>query len=365
MKIECIRDKLQEAVAKAEKVSARNAALPVLQCVLFVVKKTTLSIKSTNLDLGVDITIPVKVEREGIAAVPASVVNNFLSNIQHKNILLELVGENLKISAAGGTTLMRTLPYEEFPLIPTVPKEHSFELNASDVVRGLRDVAYSSSIMSIKPELSSVYIHLRDGALVFVATDSFRLAEKSIPFKYSGNFTGALVPVKNVPEIIRIIEGAQGPVSVAVSKNQIAFSDQSFYLVSRVVEGTFPDYEQIIPKSPSTEAVLLKQDAMNALRLATVFSDKSNQVTMRVSPKKKTFEVAARNNAVGESRQSVSASVSGDEIEISFNYKYLVDCFGSIPTESVIFSFSGPGKPLVIRGRNDKSFTYLVMPMNR
>ncbi len=363
MKIECIKDKLQNIVAKAEKISGKNLTLPVLKCLLLVAKKNSFSVKSTNLDLGVDFTLPVKTIKEGITAVPAATLNSAISNIPHKNITLELVGNNLRISSPSGTTLIKTLPYEDFPLLPTLSDATTFSLPVPEFLKGLRSVFYSASSSSIKPELGSVYLYSHDGALKFVATDSFRLAEKSVPLRET--FPPTLIPIKNVPEIIRVFEDAEGNLEIRETKNQIAFLSPGCFLTSRVVEGTFPDYQQIIPKEATTEAVFLKEDALNALKAATVFSDRSNYVNLSLFPRRKLFEVTAKNSDVGESVQTISSTLSGEDVEMRFNYRYLMDCFSSIPSESISFSFGSPREPLIVRGRNDRSFTYLVMPMNR
>lgn len=364
MKVECVKETVQKAITIAEKISGRSLSLPILSCILLVVEDKQLKVKSTNLDLGVEFSVPSKIIEKGMVAVPSILLNNYLSSVQSRTVLFDVLDGVLRISSATGETKIKTLNHEDFPIIPKVPTSTSFELKSTDFISGIKAVWYAASPSSIKPELSSVYIYAYDGKLTFVATDSFRLAEKKISFKIDGTFPALLIPFKNIPEIIRCIESTN-TIKIAITKNQISLSSDNFYLTSRVVEGVFPDYKQIIPKSSVTEAVILKEDAINALHLANIFTDKFNQVLFRIQPKAKVFELKSRNAETGESVEKVAAALTGADLEINFNHRYLIDAFQSINSDSVSFAFSGPQKPLVIRGVTDNSFLYLVMPMNR
>jgi DNA polymerase-3 subunit beta len=235
-------------------------------------------------------------------------------------------------------------------------------------------VWYASSVSDIKPELSSVYVYYHDGNAIFAATDSFRLAEKKILLKKEKDTTKGvegtdlgqiLIPFKNIPEIMRVLEGIDDDVTIEVGKNQIAFNYKGLYLFSRVIDGTFPDYKQIIPKETKTEAVLLKQDIINALKISHIFSDKFNQVHVKIFPKSGIFELRTNNKDIGETVYKLDGALTGEDIEMNFNYRYIADCFQSIEADSISLSLSGLNRPMVMRPAGDTSFTYLVMPMNR
>jgi DNA polymerase-3 subunit beta len=240
-----------------------------------------------------------------------------------------------------------------------------FEIEAKKLTEGIKMVYYSSSVSNIKPEISSVFMYSTPDNLVFVSTDSFRLAEKKIKMRGLEESLRILLPLKNVTEILKIFGEFQGLIKVRFNKNQISFSAENIYLTSRVIDGIFPDYRQIIPKDSSTEAVVLKQDLLNALKLSNIFSDKFNQVNLKILPKEKIFELSSANNDIGENKTNLDAVLNGENIELSFNYKYFLDCFVSINTDSVSIKFSGDDKPIVISPISDSSFTYLIMPMNK
>ncbi len=366
MKLESVREKLASAVAKAEKIASKNATLPILKCILFEAKKNTLVVRSTNLDIGIEITIPAKIENEGMFAVPGSTIHSFLSHLAgEKGVNMELKEGNLLLSTAKTSTVIKAYPTEDYPSIPRVKSDSVFTIPSEAFIRGLKSVWYSSATSSIKPELSSVRVYPSDDALVFVATDGFRLAEKTIKVKNVPDFSHILIPVKNATEIIRVFEGVDSELTISIEKNQLAIETEGIYVVSRTVEGNFPDYKSIIPKENSTEVVVLKQDMANVLKLSTIFSDAFNHVKFVVHPQNKEMTIITKNNEIGENTSKLVGAITGDSIDINFNYRYLSDSFQSVDSDSLSFHFSGPTKALVIRGVGDKTFMYLVMPMNR
>ncbi|PCI20465.1 DNA polymerase III subunit beta [Candidatus Wolfebacteria bacterium] len=365
MKVECSIEKLKNAISQADRITGKNLSLPILSSVLLIATDKKLKIRATNLSLGIEIEIPAKVEKEGVAALQGSVVSNIFSSInQNENVYLELINDNLSIQTSNNSILVKNYPHDDFPTIPMVTGT-SITIPANKFIDGMKSVFYSAAVSDIKPEISSVYIYSEEDFLVFVSTDSFRLAEKKIPVKKIGEFKNIIIPFKNIPEIIRLFDNMQSDLEITFSENQISFSGNGIYLSSRIIDGVFPDYKQIIPKTHTTEAIVLKTDLLNALKLSNIFSDKFNQITLRVKPVEKLFELQSKNADVGENNTQVSAALTGDDIDVSFNFKYFMDAFQSLPHDSIIINLNGENKPLVIKGQSDNSFTYLIMPMNR
>ena len=367
MKIETVHNKIKSAISTAERISKRQSTMPILSCIYFeTIGKNSVQIKSTNLDLGFETIIPAKVEEEGSCAVPAGVISAFMANIQDSNkaVVMETNDGIIKISAGSAVSSIKTMSSENFPIIPHSQSKNIFSIQGSDFIKGLKSVWYSSSISSVKPELSSVYVNCDGEFVVFAATDSFRLAEKHLHIKKTKDFGSILIPFSSIAEIIRILENT-GQIEVNLDKNQISFSFENTYLISRIIDGIFPDYKQIIPKSYSTEIVCLKQDIVNALKLSHVFSDKFNQINMSIDPSMKSFELSTKNSDIGTNITTVDAAITGEKLAINFNHKYMSDCFQSIDSDSVSLHFGGSNKPLLITAGSDQSFRYIVMPMNR
>jgi len=366
MKIQCTKEKIQRAVQKAERITSKNATLPVLACLHIEAKDKKLHIRATNLDIAVEITIPVKVEQEGIVAVPGQLFTSFIASITgDETITLELDGKNLHVHSERNETTIKALSEEDFPSIPQVSADKKCLIQSEALINGMKSVWYSASISSMKPELSSVYLYPDGSNLIFVATDGFRLAEKKVEVKNNDTFESVLVPYRNVAEIIKLLDGANEDVEVRFDEGQIAFVYDGVYIVSRIVDGTFPDYKQIIPKEDTTEVIVLKEEFLQALKLSNIFSDKFNQITMSISPENEVFEITSKNLDKGENKNTVDATLRGDDVQISFNHKYISDCFTSMVSDSLTLYFNGNTKPLVIRGVGDNSFRYLVMPLNK
>lgn len=366
MKIECLKEKLFEALSRAEKIINKNPTLPILSCVYLEAEKNNLTIKATNLDLGLEIKIPIKVIEEGKCAVSTSLLTSYIGTlIKDKNIVLETKENNLHITGGNSNTIIKTLNYEDFPIIPKITKNNPFLVKTDIFIKGLKAVWYSASSSTIKPELSSVFIYQNEDQLFFVATDSFRLAEKKIKIKKGEEFENILIPSKNVSEIVKILEGVNEEVEISTNNNQISFSYNQTYLVSRIIDGVFPDYKQIIPKEKTTEVVVFKQDVISSLKTINIFSDSFNQLNLNIDINKKLFEMKTTNNNIGEVVNKLEAVCSGENLSINFNHKYITDCFQSIESDSIDLSFSGINKPVIIKGVSDNSFMYLVMPMNK
>lgn len=366
MKIECLVEKIRNAILIAEKITGKNLTLNVLSCVLLIANGKTLKIRSTNLDLGVEIEIPAKIEKEGVLAIKGDILNNLLSSIQNeKNIFLEEVNDNLVVTTNNNKTIIKCYPYNDFPTIPLISSNNSFEIESKIFNQGVKSVFYSAALTEIKPEIASVYIYQNNNELVFVATDSFRLAEKKIKIKTINDFNGIIIPFKNIVEIIKITENTNGLLLIKTTKNQISISFDGVYITSRLIDGVFPDYQQIIPKEKKTEVVVLKQDIINAFKLSNTFLDKFNQITFSVSLKTKQLKIKTKNQDIGETNTNLETAISGEDVEVSFNYRYVFDCFQSITQDSLILQFNGNSKPLIIKNVSDNSFLYLVMPMNR
>lgn len=366
MKAKCIREKLQTAVAQVEKVAGKNLSLPVLNSILLEAAGSSISLRATNLNVGVEITIPAKIESAGSVAVKGSLLNTFLSQMKKDDTVeLESSEGNITITTESSSTLLKSYSTEDFPTLPKIESKTRFSLPVEVLLEGVKAVAYSAAVSDIKPEISSVYIYQSENELVFVATDSFRLAEKKVKIKNIPEFEGVLVPIKNIQDVVRVLGGESGDIEIVIGENQIVFLSESLYITSRLIDGVFPDYQQIVPKEFSTEVTVLTEDIAQAIRVVDIFSDKFNQVDISVSGELKKCILSSRNEEVGQNQTALQVAIDGEDIETSINHKYLNDVFQSINTDSLTLFFVAPSKPLVVKGVNDTSFMYLIMPMNR
>lgn len=366
MKFITPREKILNAVLIAERVVGKKESLPVLSCVLLDVEKD-LSVRSTNLEAGINVRVAGEATAKGVVAVPVSIFSQTLRSIAGDKVTLSIDGENLLVEARGTKTLIKAIPHVEFPKLSASEKgKKGLKMNRTLFLRSLQSVAYAASTSMIRPELGSVFVTIQKGSVTCVATDSFRLAEKTIA-KASGEGEGEiLIPLRHVLELVHVLERtADEEVYISADDSQLVVRAEGLEFVSRVVDATFPNYKDILPKSFSTEVTLLKGDFAEALRKARIFAGPDQRVGLHVYPKKKVFDITAQSAAVGEMSDSIDAAFSGEEIDIYFHIGYLSDCLPVIESDSITLGFSGVGKPVVIRGVSDTTFTYLVMPLNR
>ena len=365
MKIECSTEKIKNALITIDRVTGKNLTLPVLESVLFIAKNNKLTLRATNLNIGVEIKVPARVEKEGIVAIKGNILSSLFSVLKDdQNVFFELNNDNLTVKTKTSNVLIKSVPHDDFPTIPIVEGD-SFNISSDKFIDGIKSVYYSASTSEIKPEIGSVYIYPNESFLFFVSTDSFRLAEKKIKMKQNYSFDGVLIPFKNIVEIIKIFDNVVDDLKITVQKNQISISTDNIYLTSRIVDGVFPDYKQIIPDNSTTEIVVLKQDLLSSLKVSNIFSDKFNQVTFIVKPNEKIFEITSKNVDIGENTTVLSGALSGDDTTVNFNYRYIMDCFQSIANDSLNLKINGSNKAMIIKGVGDNTFRYLVMPMNR
>jgi DNA polymerase-3 subunit beta len=365
MKIATVKEKILNAILMAERVTGKKESLPILSCVVIDAGKE-LMLKATNLEAGLEVVVPADVQEKGAVAVPASILSQTMRSIGGDTVTLSTDEGNLLIESRGTKTLIKAIPHAEFPLLPTTTSKKGIALDRGRLMRAIQAVSYAASPSMIRPDLGSIYLQSRDGSLISVATDSFRLAEKTVAETGAKESGELLVPLKHALELLHVLERLEeDTVTLTTDDSQLVVAGGRARFVSRVVDATFPNYKEIIPKTFTTEAVVLKSDVGEMLRKARVFSGNDQHVGFHIYPKRKLFTATARSADVGEMSDSIDAALSGDDLDINFHIGYVADCLTSIESDSVTLSFAGPGRPLVIKGVSDSSFVYLVMPLNR
>lgn len=356
---------LVKALELITKISTKHVTLPVLQCVLITVSDGKIIFKATNLELSIEVIVSGKINEGGTIAVPASTFMQSIQYINQSDVTLRVEEGVLLIESKQTNTSIKSISAEEFPNIHKLEGD-GVVLNRSLFALGIKTTAFAASQSSIKPELGSVFIQQKkEHTLTFASTDSFRLMEKTVAQKGVVLNHSFLVPQKNAVELARICDLLESDPFLIVTENQCAldFASEGVYLTSRLVSGSFPDYEQIIPKEYVTKVTLFKNDLQNAFKKTSVFLNKFLQVSLTVTDKAVT--ISSQNNEVGHITDTINAVVEGEELSLNFNQQYVIEPLSHISEESLVLNFAGIGRPLVITGVSDNSLRYLVMPMNR
>lgn len=356
---------LVKALELITKISTKHVTLPVLQCVLIEVSGGKIILKATNLELSIEVQVAGKIMEDGVIAVPAATLLQSIQYITESEVTLRVEDTVLLIESKQTNTSIKSISSEEFPNIHHLTGT-GVTLSRSLFALGIKTTAFAASQSSIKPELGSVFIQQKkEQTLTFVSTDSFRLMEKTVPQKGVILDHSFLVPQKNAIELARICDLLTADPKLVVTENQCAldFTEEGVYITSRLVSGSFPDYEQIIPKEYVTKATVLKNDLQNAFKKTSIFLNKFMQVSLTLTDTAVT--ISSQNNEVGHITDTIKASISGEELALNFNQQYVIEPLTHITEESIVLNFAGIGRPLVITATNDTSLRYLVMPMNR
>ncbi len=366
MQCKTTREHILTPVTHAERSVGKNPTLPVLSCILLEVSGSVLSCSATDLEVGIRATLPISDGVDGKVAVPGAVLAQVLSALpQGAQVVLRADGGHLHVESASGVARVSIQDAEDFPVLPVVENGADITLPQKALIDTLSSVVHCASASSIKPELASVFVLAQNGTLTAAATDSFRLAEKKVALRSPASADAFLVPARSVQDLLRILEPSDEMVTLNIGEHQLSLETNGVFLTLRLTAGTFPDYTQIIPKEFYSEATMLVADFERALKKASIFSDRFNQMTITISEDRTSLEVHTENSSVGETTDRVIATLTGDPITVSFNQRYVQDAFGPISTDSFVFSFTNSSRPAVIRPLGDDSYRYLVMPMNR
>lgn len=356
-----LTDTIQTVSRFAEK---KVLALPALSGIAIQARGNEIIFRATNIETGIEMRVEGTVKKEGMVAVPAGVFRDIVSSFSGDGVVsLEMSGDTLVVSSGKSKSVVKTLPFDDIPTL-TVPEGVKIKHTVPGaILRSLIGaVSNYASPSTVRPELASVYINAEGGMFFAVATDSFRLAEKKVAIPGVVPTFSMLIPAKNAQEIMQHIPDTE--VTLFVDEHQCSVTWSGVVIVTRLVAMSYPDYKQIIPKTSLAQATLLKKDFETALKRTSVFSDTFQKIKLTFNQTQKHITLFSQNADVGEAKEELSASLTGEDIELSFNHRYLFAPLPSITAESIELSAAGIGRPLVVRPTGDSSFLYLVMPMN-
>lgn len=371
MKLTLLRENLKIGLRNVSRCTLKSAAYPILENILLETEKNFLTLSATNLEMGIKYWILAKVEEEGGLALPFNLISNIIENIEEDVILLSQVGLNLKIKGKEFIATIKGQEKEDFPIIPDVKfKEEYVEMKTETLVDSLEKLINIPTVSLSRPEISGIYFNFSKNKVFLVATDSFRLAEKSFDLKFQiEKERSFILPLKAAKEIINIFKNEE-KVFIYFSENQIFFQSEyeelkhpKILFVSRLVEGEYPDYKEIIPKNFQTIILLPQKKFLRILKSATIFSGKSNEVKLKIDPKEKKLKIQTQDPKLGEFQSEIESEIKGKEIEITFNIKFLIDGISEIDSEKVIFEITDSENPAILKPSDKEDYFYIIMPI--
>lgn len=361
MKITVNQKNLKKALSLVEKVVSKNTSLPILNNILLKTENGRLKVSATNLEIGVNYIIGAKIEEVGQIAVPARIISDFIGNISDDKVSLTTKNNILLINSEKYKTQILGFDAKDFPIIPKIKSKPLANIPVKLLRNSLMTVLDSVAVSETRPELAGVFMDFNNDKIVFAATDSFRLTEKSVDFK-NVQKQFFIIPRNTVVELIRIAGELEGDLAFNTSDNQVSFSNDDFEMVSRIVDGNYPDYKKVIPEKFISRVLVKKDELDKTIRIAGLFSTNISDIKINCSEGK--LAVLAKNSDKGEIETLIDASLKNEPFEVSLNFHYLLDGLKILDTEKVVLEFTGQGSPLIIRPNDDrKDVVYLIMPL--
>lgn len=368
MKLIILRSNLKEGLGVVDKIGGENLNLPILKNFLIEIIDNKIKLSATNLELAVTNFISGKIIENGSLTVPINIFTSIINNLQTERINLEVKDNNLIIKADNYQAKIQGIKKEEFPIIPKINNNQNFiEISTQILKQSLFSVINAAQFSNIRPELNGILFNFQVNSLKLAATDSFRLSEKTIPnnqFKAILNSQfKIIIPLKTIQEIIRVIKDSNTQTMIYFDSNQVLFKNNDLEIISRLIDGEFPDYQAIIPKSIETEVIINREQLINAIKLASAFTDRLNEIKIIIKEKIKNIEVYSSGQGVGENQYLIPAKIKGPSLEIIFNWRFLLDGLKNLNSEDIIIELSGNNKPVVIKSPDDTSYFYILMPV--
>lgn len=361
MKIKVTQENLNKALSSVSRIANTRNTLPILANVLIKTINNRVSVSATNLNLAITHHIGSKIEDKGGITVPARLTQEFVSSILPGIVELTLSDNKLHIKTQQHESTINGTPTDDFPIMPIIENGSEWKVNAKQFKRAMSQVVGAASVDDTRPVLTGVYLYTREKELFAVATDSYRLAEKKI----SGlkEEVDLLVPAASIQELLRLIGDFDGEIEVKNDDQQVLFKIENIELVTRLIEGKYPDYKKLIPNKFATSAVLDKADFANITKVSSLFARESaGSVTLEADETEGQVSIRSIASQIGENAAHAKAKVKGTGI-ITLNSRYILDALGVIDGQDTSINFNGKLEPCVIRSEQDMDYTHIIMPL--
>ena len=379
MKFACTQENLVQGLGLVGHTAGKSMNLPILSHVLLKTEDGNLKLSTTNLEMAVSALVRGRIEQEGTFTVPAKLFHEYIALLSPGKIELSVENDTLEIKADGKITKIKGLSSVEFPFIPKLATGSGYHLKASALREAITQVAFAASLSESRPELAGVACFFQGDVsghdrCVFAATDSYRLSERVIVLESgSGADVGkCIVPARAMSEIGRLLGAYKDEVSVPetvswqMSESQFVVSYGNVELVSRLIDGSFPDYRQIIPTQFKTTATVSRQEVAKAIRAAALFA-RQGLYDVHVEIRTGSLVITSADSGTGTHTAEIPAEIQGDTNKVLLNYKYVMDGLNAMSGDRVVFQIIDAMNPVVLRPTEGVggSFQYIVMPIRQ
>jgi DNA polymerase-3 subunit beta len=361
MKLQVTQENLTRALNNVARVASSKNALPILSNVLIKTVDNRVCIAATNLNIAITHYIGSKVAQEGSITVPARLMQDFVASLPSGVIDIKVEDTKLRIKADQYNSTINGTLADDYPVMPQIKNGTTWSVPASTLKRALQQVVMAASGDDARPILTGIYFHTQNGGLFIAATDSYRLAEKRVA--QLKEEVKLLVPASAMQDLLRIIGDNDEEVSVTHDDQQVLFKVGDVELVTRLIDGAYPDYRKLIPASFSTSAKLPKSELVNITKVSSLFARESaGSVTLDLDEDEKRVSIRSIASQLGENTATANAEITGSA-SITLNSRYILDALGVIGDPDINIAFNGKLEPCIIRGTEDKDYLHLIMPL--
>lgn len=365
MEIEVEQSKLAKALSVVSRVAAgARATLPVLNNVLIRVDEKKVTLTTTNLDMAVVDYLPTSSAQNGVVTVPARLLAEFVANLPKGVVKITSEGEKVTCALGKYSSVLNGAPADDFPELPEIDEKNAvtFKMGVDDFKVGLSEVMMAASNDMTRPALTGVYFNTYDGALYVAATDGYRLAER----RFIGHVESevmAIVPTASLSEVMRSLSDDVEEVEILFDESQVRFRLGEIEVTSKLIDGAFPDYRQLIPKTTKIAVALDKGELIRVTKLAALFArEVGGSIVCETKADKGVFSVASVANEYGENDSEIEAEVA-ESGKVTLNSRYLMDALNALEEERMVFGFSGALEAVVVRNEKSDGYTHIIMPL--
>lgn len=367
MKFTCLQENLLKGLNIARQSSSRATTLPILQTFLLQGKQGSLTISSTNLEIGIRVHIRGKEDSEGAICIPQDTLLAYIRNLPQDKLNLTVENDELTVEQGEDISAQfKGVVADDFPTLPEIEVEKQINLSSLDFKNALKSVYGSLPRNEFRPEISGVYLAKKDQQLVFVGTDGFRLSEKKLNLEnLEGENFSVIIPNKTVAEIIRVLDTVEETeVNIQFGSSQIKIVVDTVEIISKLIDGNFPQYEGLIPQNFKTTFDCDSQELVQAIKLASVFSQNAvNDVKLNLKDEK-TLNVNSSDSQTGSNKTKIPIHSTGETgLTITFNYNYLLDGIQLFKEGAIQFHLNDSDSPVILKSAETTDFYYLIMPI--
>lgn len=362
MKLVVTQENLAKALQVVGRVASGKTPLPILNNILFRTDDNRLLLAATNLEIAISQHIGGKIEQEGAITVPARLMSEFISNLPKGNVTLEAEGTKLHIQSGTYESTIHGMAPDEFPALPDITAQETLTIPVATMKRAIQQTVLVASNDDTRPVLTGVYCHTHEGNLYFAATDGYRLAERLV--SKTEQAIDAVIPAQTLQDVLRVITDDSNDITMIFDENQVRILVDDIEITSRLIDGTFPDYRQLIPATTDIDVTLAKDEFGRITKIASLFARESGgSVTLNAKQEEQKLSIHSVASQLGENTSEAEAKVTADG-QVTLNSRYLLEALGCIDSPQLQFSFSGKLSPCVLTTADkERDYKHIIMPL--